>query len=327
MKKRINILILAVAAMMAVGCEKVVEFDMGDIEPKVVVNSLVQMDSTISMKLTYSRFFLEGGYGNNAFRVIDNAAITLLRNGMPESVTGGLDGIYTSSCKPQPGDTLSLVVSVPGHEEITSGCRIPSKANYEVVDFEVDSNGRWGDIQCRLRLKINDVAGERNFYRISALGWDSYWDSISPRDRMKITFECSDPVFGDATNIETVIDGGDNTRYGQELDFADTYFEGSSHVLTITFSIYDYLYYDGGVHSTLPSEWPIELFVTSISEELYRYSQTKNAAEGELFGLFSEPVQVYSNIKGGVGIFAAQTTDKCKLVPRYSTFANNRYEK
>ena len=322
--KRMRYMILAVVALLAAGCEKVVEFEVGDQEQRVVVNSMVSADSTVSIKLSYSRFFLEGNYWNSTFPTIDNATVELLRNGNAETVALVGGGVYQSNCRPNPGDELKLKVMVPGKKTVESSCRVPVRADFEVVDFVVDTvSGYRGDVKCRLRLKMNDKGGERNYYRVEVKGWSTGWDEdleMEVPSRMWMSLSSSDPVFNLDMDLEEVIGGGvENEVWGRALDFDDQMFEGGSHVLTINFEYYDYLWYENNRYVLNPMDYPLEIFVGSISEELYRYSQTREAAEGDdLLSFFAEPVQVYCNIKNGLGIFATKTTTKNKLVPRYA---------
>ena len=66
-----------IATLFITSCEDPVDIDYIDYEPLVVVNSINEVDSTLKMRLTYSRWFLD----NQSFKEVDNANITLKVNG------------------------------------------------------------------------------------------------------------------------------------------------------------------------------------------------------------------------------------------------------
>ena len=52
--------------------------------------------------------------------------------------------------------------------------------------------------------------------------------------------------------------------------------------------------------------------MSCVDEHLYRYRTTYNAYNASnpesLLGMFTEPVQVYSNVRNGIGVVAAQSS-------------------
>ena len=66
------------AALLLGGCEKVLDVDFDDVTPQVVVMSSVQPDTTVNVRLTYSRFILD----DSPFRTVDDAVLSLEVNGV-----------------------------------------------------------------------------------------------------------------------------------------------------------------------------------------------------------------------------------------------------
>ena len=71
-RKRYILIVLLLAVVMS-SCEKVVDFDPGDVSPYVVVVSKPVSDSLVSVYVGYSRFFLD----NREFKGVDNATVTI----------------------------------------------------------------------------------------------------------------------------------------------------------------------------------------------------------------------------------------------------------
>ena len=64
-----------------------------------------------------------------------------------------------------------------------------------------------------------------------------------------------------------------------------------------TWQLFDYYYQD------LPQS-PLYIHLYSISEDLYRFILTYNKYTDALGNPFAEPVNIYSNVKNGLGIFS-----------------------
>ncbi|MBQ1409494.1 MAG: DUF4249 family protein, partial [Bacteroidales bacterium] len=115
-------IIILVAVLVAVSCEKVVEFDIKDSDRYVVVNALPCVDSTFFANITYSRFFLD----NQAFLPVTDATVTVDVNGVTYSSTGRDGANYLFPFRAASGDTMTLHVSVPGRDPIVGGTRVPA---------------------------------------------------------------------------------------------------------------------------------------------------------------------------------------------------------
>ena len=101
--------------------------------------------------------------------------------------------------------------------------------------------------------------------------------------------------------------------------FSSERFSGGAHEFTMEFSSYR-----RGGNSLDPLKLPVTLELCALSEELYKYNVTSSGYTSDLDNLFSEPVQVYCNIKGGIGIFGASAIRKVNTpTPRVENFKNS----
>jgi hypothetical protein len=58
--------------------------------------------------------------------------------------------------------------------------------------------------------------------------------------------------------------------------------------------------------------------VLNISKELYYYSRSKTQQSNAIDNAFAEPVPVYSNVNGGMGIFGSEAASSLSsLIGRY----------
>ena len=345
MKRKHYIIPLLVALFATAGCEKMIEFDIDEVDPMVVVSSLNDVDSNVYVRLTYSRFFLD----NHAFRVIDNANVQLFVNG----TAFGTAPVYNTdkeryffNYKPQPGDSLELHIDVPGHETVTAGTRVPSRANIGTPQIQVmadpndDEYYYYNTPTIDLRFDLNDPADEKNYYSVSIIDYSDYMyiryyrnyvgdtivdtvnnDTFTNTMAMTINDVVINPNT-DVTDVTTAIDGG--TTY-TKFFFTDDNFNGRTHNVPIQFransydvDVNDTFYYDPSsstIMSVQIEHHHYYLKVVSYNRDAYQYYITSDAARDDLdnIGIFNEPTQVYSNINGGIGILGAKSTSRIQL--------------
>ena len=316
MKNRVFPLIIA--ALMTVGfvsCEKVIEFN-GDItDPYIVVISKPESDSTWMMRISQSRFFLSSA----DIPSIDNAQVIVTVNGNETTATSEGSGMYNTGIVPQPGDSLSIRVIAPNRGEVTAGCRIPQRPEVSDLTIEYDTNTyeySWTDIDdslhvegyiegnINLHFKLHDPSNERNYYMVRLATyymyeWTYRWIEIDD----DILFDI------DATNeVFDLYDDEDNN--GSAVSFSDERINGQTHPITISM-------YIGNLTSSTHYEnsipelefYPTRIEVYAISRDQYLYNKTLRAAnnQDDFSQIISEPVQVHSNINGGIGILGASS--------------------
>lgn len=313
---------LAAVSILA-SCEKQIEFDPGEVTPAVVMISKPQSDSTVAVYLGYSRFFLD----ERRFFSIADASVTLSVNGVTQSglynpnyysyygwssygSTMDSLGAYLFSTKPAPGDTLSIEATIPGHEgNISASTVVPLRPQLTILDFVVDTVDENSYYSCknfvykiRFNIKCNS---NREYFSLETLIPSSFsdaggtvWDTT---DLTTVYFRVSDPILNSTSVIEGIggyLDGDDGGFSGTEMVFSSDKFTGGEHVFTLVFESYNCDSFEQ--YANLP----VFFKVRSLSEELYRYNLTYDADEEFL----SEPVQVYCNVNGGIGIFGASTS-------------------
>lgn len=158
-------LIVALAA-----CTKPIEFN-GDVtESQVVLQSKITAGDSIKVRLCWSRFFLDP----SPFRMIDNATLQLSVDGTVVPVTATYspsEALYTLGYIPQPGDSLSIVAFVPGHEPVSASTVVPANprlngaTSTQTTPADYDS---YIDAEYAVRFRLDDPEGEQNYYSISA---------------------------------------------------------------------------------------------------------------------------------------------------------------
>ena len=322
--KKLFLYILPLISLLWVGCEeKVIDIDPGLTEKKPVVMARVEADSTVSIRLTYSRFFLD----THPFAEIDNATVNLSVNGAPTTAAmTRLGGNYSIAYVPQPGDRLELRVLVPGCDEhITAETTVPSSPVVSAAQVSQGTDNA-GSPVFNIRFRLTDNAASQDYYSIRLRSIDTLIHThnineystvvvsdTTPRD-MYMSFTCNDVMLTDNTNLslDMNLDGSTPMNW---LPFSDELISGTAHDITIS------IYRDtagtantgGGTAGTYVDIYQhtipkLYLEVTSYSYDRYLYELTLSSYDGDMLSaMFTEPVQIHTNVQGGIGIFAASS--------------------
>lgn len=307
MKKYLFILNLFILIMTS--CVKEIAFDGIQSEPLLVVNGIQQVGQPSRLCVEKSRFFMDTG---NDYRVKD-VVVDLYVNGVfKESLQVRDSIIYETQwiwdetiqdayeetvleyafnyCEGQyvlcPGDQLRYVVRTGEFEPATVELVMPETPN--VVSFDTVKVDLVNDV-ISFALVLDDPVG-KDFY------------NLYPRESLS-GFTSSDPVFAELLDfdIENLTgESNDYYGYGYYNVFTDTYFEGKRYTVSMNKSFWGYAESESFI-----------LEVSKVDEHLYRYKKTYESYQESnpesLLGMFTEPVQVYSNVQNGIGIVAAQS--------------------
>lgn len=317
------IILISILLTSVTSCRKVIDFSGEITDPYLVMVSQPQADSVWTVRVSQSRFFLN----NDTIPLIANAQVYMMVNG--ENANGMAtylgDGRYTSGIRPKPGDSLSLRVVVPERGEMTAGCRVPTQPVVSDAEIIIDTTMEcqiWTDYNdsthyeyyvngdAVFKIKIHDPADQKNYYMLRVA---RILDDDDP-DYLYITVD--DNVLFDIDATEEVFDLGlqDDGSYGNRVMFTDERINGTTHTVSARVYYGSVTSFDYG-NPTSFSLNPTQIEVYSISRDLYLYLKTVKAAESqdEFTQIFSEPVQIYSNVNGGIGILGAASKSVIKL--------------
>ena len=284
----------ALLVLLFASCEKVVEFDIDDTQRQVVVNALPMTDSTFFVNITYSRFFLD----NQAFAPVTDATVTLSANGTPVAFAGRNEGNYNFTYTVAAGDSLELSVDIPGRPTITAATRALAMPSVTSLTALIDTLQpiTAGEIA----FQLDDQQGLANHYLIYIAErdsgsrwnwWEERWDTI---DTVRNAyFNCYNREVTDPTvNSESGF-----MDYFTRLLFSDDNIDGQSYEMLLSIPMFK----DTAEHPILRQ---YTLVVESLSPEAFTYITQVAASQGAE-SYFAEPAQIYSNINGALGIFAA----------------------
>ncbi|MFV0589761.1 MAG: DUF4249 domain-containing protein [Draconibacterium sp.] len=322
-------LLCPVVFLFFISCEKEVEFKGDELDPLIVVNGIVTEGDTVAVLLTKSKSVFEEEY---LYTFVTNAEVNLYVNDVfaetltPQKAeawdTGELydTGEYAGSVKAVAGKTYRLEIAVDGFDPISCETTVPKPV--EILAWDTTSVGETGYSGfasiTEFNVEFNDNGQQHNYYRIQSTskggrerirytpdGTMQYTDTIVIEPESSEWIDILNAQLNDAINdADEFISGTPDNRFAI---FKDDSFNGSKMKLRFQIRNNFYYYYPAMGSSNESDgnfrERNISLF--SLSKEYYEYLNTANLHYYFEDDFFSEPVQVYSNIKGGIGIWGA----------------------
>ena len=281
--KRGLLLLLAIGA---IGCESAVEFPGAPFRSELVVTSEFSAESPWIVIVQRTVGFDEVV----TFPVsVENATVTIEGNdGSRVELEHKGGGFYHSNCcRPQAGVTYRLQVEAKGFETVTAIDRLPEPT--EIQDVQRSPISREGDLATRMEVSISDNGSTGNFYEVSML-LDERWREIRFTVlNAELQDQLNDYALGD------IVEPDLSTIYVRQLLLHDKEFDGRAITLVLETDPFSRVRQIGG---------PVTVNVRTVSEAYYRYRRTRLLQKNTSKDPFAEPVEVRSNVKGGLGVFA-----------------------
>ena len=272
------------------GCETIIDIDIPEDEPRLVLNGFINPDSTLSISLFQSMGILETG----EFRAVEAANVTVYdKDGVRiADLTDSGSGRYMSAFIPEVGQEYRIEASKSNFATVESSDMIPSdSAEVISINLNLTESGfeGGGSGEYDIDFTIRDYAGT-DFYEVQVFERSVYeFDGQRYENFGNRFLESEDPVFDEFNSS------------GLGLLFGDALFDEGE--LKITVSTYLNL---GNNCDEVPECLSEESFliVRKVSESYFRYNRTLRLQQDLEGNPFAEPVSVFNNIKNGFGIFA-----------------------
>ena len=277
-------IIVLVTIILITACEKEIVLNSEQIKPRIVVNSVFTADDTLKIHISESRNILYNNGGK--LPNIESATAILLDdndNELGTFIHQSSGNYYLISPFSETGKNYKLDVSYNNFDRVFSESLLPDDILVSKIDTSRTAN------YMNLSVTFSDNPNQKNFYSILFIAKETY---ISEYE-----FEVYDTNSYDNYDFctkEFIIEGEtadiDGKICGAELFFKDESFNGNNY----TFDAEKYISNDTDT---------LIVVIKSMSEELFKYKVSLNKYKENNNGPFSEPVQVFSNIENGFGIF------------------------
>lgn len=283
---RIFIALLIPASI--ISCKKVIDLELPYTDPRIVVNSFFTDNSPIKVHLSESLGILK-----NNFPECTDASVIVRENGIIIDTMYQESGYYYSHIQAEKNKKYALEIIAPGMETVLCEDLIPEKTilqSYVCADsIYIDGDGF---IINELKLDFEDPAGP-SFYEVELKAVVNNYET-------GVWFmKNSDPII----TTTGLLDYNPRT-----IIFPDDMFDGKHCSVKIYFATRDY------------RDYKLKIIFRSVSASYYKYKEKQFAylfsLENDIFRGMSEPINLYSNITGGYGIFAGYSTDEKTIIVR-----------
>ncbi len=296
-------------------CETIIEIAPPDYQTEVVVTSHFNPDSVWSVALHRSSTI---GIKQDVSKLYELDAFITIMSGpnLVDSLYYDGKGLYKSASfkYPLPKTLYTLNVDIPGQPRLHASSSAPPRTlitNYKielqgsVVETPVDRVGLYN-----IWIEFED-APSRNMYEIGiyryiakqvlgGLPADSIYQRQDKFESLGPGWYCG---FQSALEVDVEFRGGPGVSCTR-LVVTDRNFSGRKHEWSGTLELAFSTNESRGNNKVL-------LLLTSYSNDYVEYART--LAENQDAGPFFEPISVYSNIDGGLGIFAGYTNTRLIL--------------
>lgn len=290
MKKNVQTLIFFVVVTL-ISCETVIEMKLPEQPPKIVLNSFFNPDSIIMLHLSKSQFVLN----SQEIKPITDADVTLYENG---SYIGrfthinkgfySLHGFY-----PKIGAQYTVNVSANGLKSVEAKDIIPFKPIIDRV--EISSSFYEGQNYKDFIIYIKDNANEENYYTLDLFGkrFEYIYDTITYN--VADSFVVTERIYYTSQDLVFQDQGA-----GPQAIISDNIFNGNTYPLRL--SVTEFLFDEFNSYSYF--EVIVQLNQVSKAYAQYTLTLSKNRYSDP----FSQPVQVFSNVTNGFGVFAGYSS-------------------
>jgi hypothetical protein len=299
---------------------------------KIVINGLVTADSLLNVRINksifYNDYFSEHDSGpakaNVRFYLNDQCLDTLhninnfsnlrLNDFWYESLHFFYESNYWSEkVKALPGREYKLLVKAPGMPDASASTFIPDRVRIEEMDtsrlimppdlYHPDHN--WVRLICNLRF--TDPGFESNYYMVSVSRKPGNGQFLS-----NIWFDSHDIIVEEKLSNENGI---------YAIAFSDKAINGTKYSFQVLLDTDlfgmpfwdDRSRYDGIPYPT-ENKKTIYIKLYSITNEYFRFLHSMNQYKKNYENPLSEPVMIYSNIEGGLGILGGAAVSCDSLV-------------
>lgn len=303
--KNIGFYLLTIAILVS-SCEKTVSVVIPQKDPKLVINSWMGVGEIFTVGVSKSRNILQPLTSSSSLEEtysVKNAIPVLYEDGtaIDTLVFQPAEYVYKSvhNKKVALGKTYSVKVTAGGYSEAEAMALVPSQSQIAEVkrikNAKTSSSGAFMD---ELTIKLNDPAAEKNFYLIQVYG-PAYGSNVYTLGCVNTTDKDLEATGADADPTST-----DNCYDGGKLLMKDVNFNGGQKVLKLyveSSMVMDYRDMFGRVYRPF-------IKVHRITEEYFKYLKSFDAYYNGSDNPFAEPVNVYTNVKNGFGIFSTYTS-------------------
>lgn len=300
-----------VIVVLFASCEKTIEVDLPEYTPLLVITSNTATDSTIRVKVGKSINILN--YNGMQDLNVRNAVVKLyaddkyLETLQYIDTSAFNDGHYFSSLSARPGPLYKITVTAPGFPDAEATSIAPELVNATPVRTGVVRAGEYGFVQSEISIRFKDPATAGDYYYIEIIH-PMQIDTTRPDSMFPGYYygsgciNTSDPSIANLSEFEFEANSCIPTT---ELYLSDELFNGTEKEFKFFIDSAWVAPYKNKFGKTT---YPLMKF-HHIPESYFRFLKSNRYASDNYQNPFAEPVNVYTNVKNGYGVFSISNVD------------------
>lgn len=280
----------------ASGCDSSVDLDVPGSDPQLAAYSFFNPDSSWSVAV-YRTVGLGEAVPTEALAV-EGATVTVTTGSEVDTLEAASPGRYTyPSSSPVVGAEYAVEVAAPGFPPVRARDRVPARPDVSLQWERLEEeDASVPQANVRLSLTLRDVPGT-NYYRIGVYRYvppELQQEGIAWKPAF---FSSTDPALrsSPATVGGLVLEGEQESFRVAYLN--DELFDGDVRTFTL-----DTAFFLSGPNAALP---PVRVVVTSMSTPYFEYHRRLELQRLNDDDPLADPVGLYTNVEGGVGVFGA----------------------
>jgi len=316
-----KVILLAISALLFVACETETELAVPFSGPRLAVYSFFDPADTVWSVAVYET----AAFSDSCCNAIEDASIILLEEGNEFEADFYYigDGIYHADAVAKEGKEYTLRVEAPGFVSVKANSTVPTAMYYKKIALDsqfyrcdesicnqfylvLESMGTVHYLRPGFRAKVYDG----NSFYVDSLGMSRLDKERAVKvDSFQIPFRSVEGTFYPlALEIEFFV-LNNNSLFISDSGF-DTYeVSWLEQLAENRYSLTSRVNY-----TSLDLGWEYHFSVTTFSEDAFRYFHTTNRQIINTLNPLSNPLNAFSNIENGVGVFAASNTAEAVIL-------------
>jgi len=286
--------------------EKEIPFEGKDSKKLLTLSATFSTDSLMTVYLSPTKSvigIIEGVVPYTG----EQASVDVYEDGIKlEALTyNDIKKAFVGSNKPIAGKTYTLKAKANGLDDVEAVVYVPEPVEIIAVSKLENINSTSDSFEDRkfsISFKDENIT---NYYKLNVFSISTYFeDRGNVEYRNVISFTSKDAVFkGKTDNISDSFETEYSNLFGV---FTDEFIGDNEYSIELNIASYElFEFYDD-----------FKLFVTlqSISEDYYLFLKSRELQLDSGDSPFSEPVQIWSNVRGGAGIAAAYSVSTKEVI-------------
>ena len=302
---------LMMLASVAAGCVKEIEFDGETTRSRLNFYCVAAAGKPLQAEISHSLFFIDLTRGMDRFVKdldLENGFIALSVNGAFEErlqigERSRYAQLYNSRYIPRGGDSLAVTAWFPGFDTLHAATRVPATPKATITKIEVDLEAVETADNIEIEVEMEDDGSMAKYYRIDPYIPVSYYAPVTDPEAPLYYYyymASNDYIFMDldsSIGLDDITEPDPSSEPAQVPGvFSDVLIRGTKFRFSMVPMWIHVNNWDGTLY--------LHLRIRAMSPALYYYFRSKERINPSS-DILSEGVTLYSNVKGGYGLFAA----------------------